>query len=399
VGNYVEQLLETKEVFTFNDYRTIISDRMGPWHEQSIILTWEGECKNDDISATPDEVEVLFKNGMTRNVYGISTGKLRMGFTYADIRIYNGAIVCGIMAPSTAASIRPEILEYAKKMGYVTDEMTPVKMASGTKTLIYNDDGSYGVFYEWSSSVTQRIEFGFLKKFTMKFFSGYENVTVEKNGVLLNNLVEEKVFSRSNIDTLRVYDIQLKYLDPAIDKTLLLRAAIQVAFIDIPYNTLGGVDFKESNNIMIPNNIKTSITFDEFGMAQMKCGKAYHDDENGFESYTYEITVPYKEAIRELFCDVEKVLNARYGKDGHVFFSKYREYIGVSVNRADIGQDVERAFICIDYALSLLQEERSFNSYLFYRAIFSLLEADSSGIFKEEYFSYLEMMKKLFPEK
>ena len=400
MGNYVEQLLDTGKTIILNDTRNIYSDRMGPWSNQDLVLTWEGGYDHEYISITPDEVEVLFKNGRTtENVYRASDGNLYMRTVFADIRIYKGAIVCGIMAPSTSACMRQEILDYAKKMGYVTDEMIPVKMTCGTKSLLFNDDGTYGIFYEWSGDVTKKIDWEFLKRFTMKYFGEAENVKVEKNGVLIDKLQEKEVFSRRNIDTLRVYDIQLKYLDPEIDKRLLLRAAVQVAFIDMPCNTLRGVDFEKSSYIMIPNNVKTSLVFDEYGMAKMNCGNVHHISERGCEYYSYDITVPYRESVREVLCDVEVVLKNRYDKEVFVSFSKFGECFRIYVHKADFIQDVERALIGIDYALTLLKDVKDYNVPLFFDSIFSLLEADSSGVFKNEYFSYLEMMKELFPDK
>ena len=105
MASYVEKLLATKGVCAINDERTIYTDRMGPWKNQDVVLTWEGEQEKEFISVTPDEVEVLFKNGKTRNVYRGEDGRLYKGWIFADYRYFPGAIVCGVMAPSTAASM------------------------------------------------------------------------------------------------------------------------------------------------------------------------------------------------------------------------------------------------------------------------------------------------------
>lgn len=152
-------------------------------------------------------------------------------------RSFDGAIVCGILAPSTQANLCQEILDYAKKMGYVTDTMKPVKMFRGTKSFIFNNDGTYSIFFSWYNSILKTINQELLDKFTKDFFSNHP-VEVKSNGVLMANLSEDKVFSRENIDIFREYDIQLLYLDPKFDKKLLLRAVIQRAFIHLPCNTL-----------------------------------------------------------------------------------------------------------------------------------------------------------------
>lgn len=382
-----------------NDWRTIITDRMGPWSRQNVVLTWEGVCGEEYISLTPDEIEVLFKNGFTKNVFRNENGKLYMGWKYLDVRIYDRAIVCGILAPSTQSKMRTEIIDYAKKMGYVTDEMTPVKMASGTKSLIFNPDGTYSIFFEWNDNVVEKFERKFLDSFTKNFFNTAKNVEILSNGVLINNLSENEAFSRANIDTFREYDIQLIYLDPEIDKKLLLRAVMQRAFIHLPCNTLREGMFEKAGNSMIPEDRQTSITFNSFGNIQMNCGKLHHSNIDGVEHYSYCIAVPYSEAIRELMIDTEKVLKARYGKKVYVGFSGFGEYLDISCNGEDITSDVEQSFISLDYAMKLLQDERNFNGHQLFRSIISMLESDSSRKFRNEYFSYLEMLKHVLPEK
>lgn len=65
MNNYVEELVDAKCICTMNDKRTIITDRMG---EYDVVLTWEGDSEKGLVSITPDEVEVLFENGLVKNV-------------------------------------------------------------------------------------------------------------------------------------------------------------------------------------------------------------------------------------------------------------------------------------------------------------------------------------------
>ena len=395
-NSYVSRLVESKTICTMNDERTIITYRMGSWNEQDVVLTWEGNSNRGTVSITPDEVEVLFTKGLIRNVVRGENGKLYEKSTYADIRSFDRAIVCGILAPSTQANLRQEIFDYAKKMGYVTDTMTPVKMFSGTKSLIFNTDGTYSIFFSWHDSILKKINQELLDKFTKDFFSNHP-VEVKSNGVLMANLSEDKVFSRKNIDIFREYDIQLLYLNPEIDKKLLLRAVMQRAFIHLPCNTLRSGQFEKIGNITIPEDRQEHLTFNEFGKRNMNCGTVYHSSE--YDSYTYQITVPYTEYIRELMIDTEKVLKAKYGKNVYVGFSGFNQNIHISCNGKSIGSDVERELISLDYAMTFLRDEGQFNHYQLYASIISLLEADSSGQFRNEYFSYLGTLKRVLPDK
>lgn len=395
-NSYVRGLIKSQTICTMNDKRTIITDRMGSWNEQNVVLTWEGNSDIGIVSITPDEVEVLFTNGLTRNVARSANGKLYEKSTYADMRIFDGAIVCGILAPSTQTKLRQEILEYAKKMGYVTDTMTPVEMLSGTKSLIFNTDGTYSISFSWNNSILKKINPELLDKFTKNFFSDYP-VEVKSNGVLMANLSENKVFSLETINIFREYDIQLIYLNPEFDKKLLLRAVMQRAFIHLPCNTLRRGKFEKTGNITIPEDRQEHLTFNEFGNRNLNCGTVYHDSE--YNSYTYQITVPYTESIRELMIDTEKVLKAKYGENVYVAFSGFNQNIHISCNGEAIGTDVERELISLDYAMTFLRDEGQFNNYQLYSSIISLLEADFSGKFRDEYFSYLKTLKRVLPDK
>lgn len=395
-NSYVSRLIESQTICTMNDERTIITDRMGAWNEQDVVLTWEGNSNRGIVSITPDEVEVLFAKGLIRNVIRGENGKLYEKTTYLDIRSFDRAIVCGILAPSTRANLRQEIFDYAKKMGYVTDTMTPVKMFSGTKSLILNTDGTYSIFFGWHDSVLKEINQELLHKFTKVFFSNH-SAEVKSNGVLMVNLSEDIVFSRENIDTFREYDIQLLYLNPKFDKKLLLRAVMQRAFIHLPCNTLRNGQFEKIGNITIPEDRQEYLTFNEFGKQNLNCGTVYHNSER--DSYTYQITVPYTEYIRELMIDTEKVLKAKYGNNVYVGFSGFNQDIHISCNGKAIGSDVERELISLDYAMTFLRDEGQFNHFQLYASIISLLEADSSGQFRNEYFSYLETLKRVLPDK
>lgn len=395
VDELVEELVREGKVCCLKTERRIITDRMGPWREQEVCLVWENP--NGEMKLTPDEVEVLFKKGLTSNVLRLENGSLSMECVYCDARTFSGAIVCGVLAPSTKAKMRPEIVEYAKKMGYVTDTMTPVQMTSGIKSLIFNADGTYSVLYSWNESVLENVERGVRDEYTKNFFSRYV-IQLSDGGVLIENLSEAEVFCERNIDLFRVYDIQLHYLSREYDKELLLWALIKCAFIRSPRRTFNR-QFKKLGNIEVPVNLCGSFTFNEFGNLQLDSGKVSSWVMDGVRNYSYKITVPYSEAIRELMRDTEKIMKEKFGDGIDADFDAFREELFVTCNKERDIPRVEREIIALDYAITLWRTEVKYNWYQFRRAIISLLEADSTDRYKNVYHSYMALFARALPEK
>ena len=394
---YVDKLVEKGEAICFNFSRSIITDRMGPWDEQNVKLAWVGDSPKR-VVVTPEEVEVLFAKGLTKNVVRGEDGTLYMKYMYCVASSFDRAIVCGVLAPSTKAELRPEIFEYAKKMGYVTEEMTPVKMAMGTKSLTFNADGTYSVSYSWNENILQNIEEGVLDAFTKNFFAQH-TLYINAKGIRMENLSEDEVFSRKNIDLFRNYDIQLMYLSNEYDKELLLYALMKRAFIYDPYNTLGRKTFKKLGNIVIPVNPINSLAFNEFGKLQMNSGKLHLYPEEGYYDCSYEITVPYSECVRELMVDTEKLLKAKFGNKVRVYFNGFREYISVITEDKALTPFIERELLALDYAITLWRTEAKFNGPQLRRCILSLLEADATGRYQSAYHSYMHLFKLALPEK
>ncbi len=395
-NSYVSTFIESQIICEMDDQSTIVTDRMGPWENRELILTWDGCTDRGLVSLTPDEVGELFRYGLTRNVYLTLDGTLGLEMINSDIRRFEGAIVCGVLAPRTQKNLRREILEYAKKMGFVTDTMTPVEMLSGTKSLICNDDGTYCICYAWHDKILAEITREILGSFSRNFFDTFF-IEIKSDGIFMQNLSESTVFSKNNIDLWREYDIQLRYLSEEFDKQLLLRAILQRAFIHLPCNMVQSESFKTPGKILIPQNMKGNLVLNEFGEQKLYCGKVHFSSETG--RYIYKITERYTEYIRELMVDAEKILSHRYGKKVNVCFSGFNEWISIRCNDKSICTDIEREIIALDYAITFLQDEAQSNSYQLYDSIISLLEADSSGRFRDEYFSYLKMLKQVLPDK
>ena len=86
-NSYVSRLIENQTICTMNGKRYIITDRMGAWNKQSVVLTWEGwqiTSNSNFVSITPDEVEVLFTKGLIRNVARGENGKLYEKTTFLE---------------------------------------------------------------------------------------------------------------------------------------------------------------------------------------------------------------------------------------------------------------------------------------------------------------------------
>lgn len=398
--NYVSKLLEEGTVWTMNDTRKIITDRMGTWGEQNVVLVWEGDANNKRIQITPDEAEILYEKGLLKNVARSEKGKLYLKTTFADIRQFDGAIVCGVLAPSTNKTMRQEIKDYARKKGYITNVSIPAKnLFNGTKVLEFNSNNTYNITYFWDETVMRDIGSETLKQFTINYFEN-SSIEIRDNAVVQLNLSEKEVFSRENIDKLRVYDIQLSYLSSSVDKELLLRALMLKAFmLDFPCNMLRDKYFKKNGKIRIPEDRQDSICFNEFGRKKMQCGTLYRNLE--YKNYIYRIDVPYKETIRVLMSNYKEVMNRKYSTFKiHFSFFPFDEQIYVCFGENEwVCSEIERDFIALDYAMKFLQEESKLNDYQLYSSIISLLEADCSGQYRYEYFSYLNMFKNTFPDK
>lgn len=397
--SYVSQLLEERTVWTMNDTRKIITDRMGTWEEQNVVLVWEGDADNKRIQITPDEAEILYEKGLLKNVARSENGKLYLKTTFADIRQFDGAIVCGVLAPSTSKTMRQEIKDYAMKKGYITNAWTPAStLFNGTKALV-DSNNTYSIVYFWNRTVIKDIGPETLKQFTINYFEN-SSIEIRDDAVVQLNLSEKEVFSRENIDKLRVYDIQLSYLSSSVDKELLLRALMLKAFmLDFPCNILKSEIFKKNGKIRIPEDRQDSINFNEFGRKKMQCGTVYRNLE--YKHYRYQIDVPYKETIRVLMSNYKEVMNRKYSTFKiHFDFFPFDEQIYVCFGENEWAcSEIERDFIALDYAMKFLQEESKLNDYQLYSSIISLLEADCSGQYRYEYFSYLNMLKNTFPDK
>lgn len=422
MSNYLNALLNSENTFRLEDKRTIITDRMGPWSNQDLTLAWE--TASGEPCVTPEEAEVLFDYGKLSNVQRDYSGKLYMETTFCDIRTFDGAIVCGTLSPGLY--LREEILEYARSKGYITEEPTDVQMFNGTKSLNFNQNGTYKITYIWSEKIKSEATTERLYQFTKKYFETefqrerhsfehgqvfkvmyYSNPKLEitKDGFSIDNLLESQVFRRENIDAIREYDLQIGCLSTKIDKNLLLKGLIQLGFAyDLPENLRikydASIKEKSPNNYLPLFQYTPKLSKDNKAVV-LGSGIAVYSYSTQFHNYTvsYKPTVPYSEYVRCLMKNFETLMKKAYETNGYyVSFSPFNESVYFSVNRKEepgysLCSQFEKEIVALDYAISILQRFNELNSHQLFFAIMKFYASDTNFPYTELfnfYYSHLE---------
>lgn len=425
MDDYLRKFLDSDEVYCFNDNRSIPTDRMD---SQNVDLIWEF-AYDSKISATPDEVEVLYKKGKTRNVSRDFSGRLHMNEICCDYRSFPGAIVCGILSPST--NLRTGILDYAKKMGYISDTMVPVEMFNGTKSLTCHTDGTYTVTFKWSENVEKNADLeNFTKAFWeheltthMRYFGNgnkscselfYKNarLVMEADGFCICGLVEQEVFSRDNIDAFRTYDIQLDFLN--FDKSILFKAILQFGFgINNHYNLelLYRAYKKEPKLYTLPSSQSTTNISGKQQAIPLKCGTVYfqHSEELNVDYLTYKSNVPYSERVRILMKNFEKIAKSEIIEGTYCSFNPYNQtfefefsYVHESlknVDKAVLRQQALRDLITLDYSIYILEKYKGVYSYHLCSYILKLFSRDANFSYEDTFKNYFEKYLKLLEHK
>lgn len=426
MSNYLNDLLNSEKTFRLEDERTIITDRMGPWSNQNLVLAWETANGNPCVS--PNEAEVLFEYGKLSNVQRNYRGELYMEFTFSDIRSFDGAIVCGILSPEL--HLREEILEYAKGMGYITDKPVDIEMFNGTKSLICNPDGTYKITFVWSQKVKENCNAIHMYQFTQKYFAiefqrecthlfnqpakkYYSNPKFEisNEGFSIDNLRACEVFNRENIDAIREYDIQLWCLSTKIDKNLLLKGLIQVGFaaysvpenLQIKYDATLREKHSENN---LPLYQYTPKLGKENKSVTLKSGIATYSYLSDYAQYTvsYHSNVPYSEYVRSIMKNFETLMQKAYqGEHCYVRFDPYRESVYFCVNKKEepeysLCSQFEKEIVILDYAISLYQMFGKLNDDQMLFAIMKFYASDVNFPYRELFTFYYSLLKNRLAE-
>lgn len=420
---YFQSLLDSGKVIRMVDERTIITDRMGPWSNQCLVLAWENA--SGEISISPDEAEILFNYGRLENVQRIYNGTISMGMIFSDIREFDAAIVCGTISPSN--KIRQGILDYAKSREYITPEPVPVEMFNGAKHLTCNPDGTYTITYIWSKELKKDCNPYHLYRFTEKYFESefkrkrhhfvdgknfktdfYKapKITIEaNNGFELTNLTEEEVFCRDNIDALRAYDIQISCLSTKVDKNILLKALIQAGFVDsLPINLRIKYDasLREAHpQFSFPLYQYTPRLSKDNLLVHLHSGDLIYSNYIETNQYrvSYRLKVPYSEKIRSLMKNFETLIKKTHDMEKcRVWFDPYAQSINLEMHyeedpKYSLCGQFEKDLVTLDYAISLLQKFNESNSDQLIYDIMCFYASDTTFPYQELfsfYFSHLE---------
>ncbi len=413
MDNYIKNIIEVGKSYSMNDYRTIITDRMGPWSNQDLRLAWEGNGNRSCISISPDEAEILFEKGLLKNVQRDYKDELYMESVYCDIREFDGAIVCGLLSPST--KLRKGIIEYAKRMGYILDHAVPVEMFNGTKSLTCNENGTYKITYKWSDRIIGKFNMEIVQHFTQKFWEREFNntiyrytdkkfynspiLTISDKEFCVDNLLEKETFDRTSIDAFREYDIQISLLSPTVDRINVLKALIYLGFAcdSCPENIhLRYEDSFVAKNLFmnLPLTPYTPVLSKEHKSVKMHSGTVVYTTASSYgnEYYYYKIDVPYSEGIRCLMKNFETLMNVKYErKFFHISFEPYSERIGFIVFSDAIGyfgDSLEDEFAILDYAITMYQNLKNLNYHQMIRTVLEFFASDVCVPYKETFEYY-----------
>ena len=417
MDNYIKNIIEAGKVYSMNDFRTIMTDRMGGWRNQDIRLAWEGDGKDRaSICISPDEAEILFEKGLLKKVQRDYKDKLYIQTVYCDIREFDGAIVCGMLSPSTI--MRNSIRDYAKKMGYIIDKPVPVEMFNGTKSLTCNENGTYKITYKWSDEVLGKFNMETVRHFTRRFFDRefaeikvcFKNkkfykspiLTVSEKEFSVDNLSEKETFNRISIDAFREYDIQVKLLSPTIDRVNLLKALVYIGFAcdSCPENI--HMRYEESlktTNLFLnlPHAPYTPVLSQERKSVKLHSGTVVSVPSIcGSEYYYYKIDIPYCEGVRCLRKNFERLMEAKYErKFFYISFEPYSERVGFMVLNDAVGHfgnQIEDEFAILDYAITILQNIANLNYHQLVRTMLDFFASDVTVPYKETFDYYYKWL-------
>lgn len=211
----------------FIDNIHVMTDYMGGWSKQWKEIGWYDQ--NSKAYFNPDEVKEIFNQGEADNVGIGDDGSLYMKSCWLDARTAF-SIICGI--PFDVDEKYTNLLSYAKKIGWVTENPIPIQMYSGTKMLVINEDGTYTVKYvlDGSKYIDPCVEFiekicvGKIKRLKNSTYTYRSNGVEEKRyyftcgevifdkdnlTLIIKDIPYSEVYKRELIDAIRNLDLEL----------------------------------------------------------------------------------------------------------------------------------------------------------------------------------------------
>lgn len=220
----MEELKNEKK--RFDDKIYVITDEMDAYRGHTEAVGWFDSKGRKYYNL--DEVQELYENEETENVFVNPDGKLSMRQTWLVFRIAF-TVQCGI--PFGDYDKYPNLLEYAKKVGIVANNPRPIKMLAGIKTVneYYGEygegpTGTYKITYKINDEVVSSFSQGYLTKIANGFIN---RITQGNNLISLYDKCEyyewthtiyiygvsEKDMEKSElIEEFKVFDMELLML-------------------------------------------------------------------------------------------------------------------------------------------------------------------------------------------
>lgn len=234
----------------FIDNTHVSTDAAGSRQNQWPEIGWYDS--NSGKYYNPDEVKEIFDAGEAENVGKRDDGSLYMKTEWLDARTAFNT-VCGI--PFGVREGQENLVEYAKKIGLVTDEPVPVKMFSGIKTMNINEDGTYDIQYTvdkiigeiYYSSYIMKICLGSINKLrnsTIRYYDGKhpggelrwpfkcKDASFDEDTLVLEiKGIDEQYMMKTDLThTLRLLDLELYVANSRLfDRHDIFHAATQFA--------------------------------------------------------------------------------------------------------------------------------------------------------------------------
>ena len=348
-------------------------DRIGPLYETIGYMIMDKDTGRTQIIA-PDEAITLYNLRNLQNSYLNEKGELTT-LVKTTPYAFPGAIVCGIIPFYTRVEIEDNVLKYLYKKGYLSEEMTPFKMKAGKKSVVKKHD-TYSVSYQWNiQDVTAAMElanwlFNQQPSFTSK---RYLDFCIDSNGITLNNLKEDDVFSLWNILLFQKFDNMLHFMQ--FNTMLLLRAVLNRAFIEkFPQNILMFAELNKTGKIQKDKSEKIQL-----------CGSIQNF---GSISYMYI----WKKTIPKILLDIT---NSVLSKSG-IRVSQFSNSI------LAVGKNIEiilEQFQILDIANMIYLEDLETSNYSVSYAILELLQFFTNIELQRKYTQYINFLNDKFPDK
>lgn len=188
------------------------TDRMGGRRNQCPVIGWYDRNSNSYFNL--NEVQDLFDKGEAENVAIDSKGILYMKQRYLDFRVAF-RVICGI--PFSIYEGHENLIQYAREIGIIQDQMTPVEMYCGTKSLEFEGDDLYTIKYQFKPDFFDSgTNFTFVEKMCVGRINRlrsetYRYCTKEGEEIRHYFICDKVEFDRDTL-TLNIYGIPEKYV-------------------------------------------------------------------------------------------------------------------------------------------------------------------------------------------